>query len=285
MAKPFILHRGLRKSQEFPNSFEALRDQHGIELEIDVFLIGDQIAVLHNKDSFILDDGATERRVEYMSQKTVEGMTWNKLQTMHVTGTRSGKKGEPVPLLRDYIIESFEQNDILDIELKASTPRRAVKLAEAVIREIHQLRLLGFFSDRPQYPKKHIRLLTSSIEAVQAIQQTDYDLGEHILCSLMWLASPSAAKNDPLAKTVLKRPEWKEAEQRIKKNWTMVGIDIAKELECHAIALHKTVITKDIIDTAHLENIDVYAYVVNHHRQAKRFLSLGVDKIITEAQP
>lgn len=280
MPSDYIQHRGLRSKQEFPNSFEALKETHGITLEIDLFYIDGQLVVMHNDDVFMLNDGEIKTQLGHLSQEEVEVLTWEQIENLHVTGRITGEEGQNVPFLRDYIMETIHHKDSLEIEIKGSTIEKVKALAEATVREIHRMRVVGLFQNTPNVIAETLSLYSLSPEALETVQRVCAEVEEDIPYGLAWVSSAERAKEKTISKSVVKRIGWKKGGTT--EEWMLAGIALAAELGCTYIATHHEEITESIVEAAHANKLELHAWVVNTHGDAVDLLKMGVDKIITE---
>lgn len=280
MPNDYIQHRGLRSKQEFPNSFEALKETHGITLEIDLFYIDSQLVIMHNDDVFMLNDGEVKTQLGHLSQEEVEVLTWDQIENLYVTGRVTGKEGQHVPLLRDYIMETIHHKDSLEIEIKGSTIEKVETLAEATVREIHRMRVVGLFQNTPNVISQTVSLYSLSPEALETVQRVCAEVEENIPYGLAWVSSDTYAKEKTISKSVIKRVGWKKG--GTEEEWMLAGVALATELGCTYFSTHHEAITESIVEAAHANNMEIHAWVVNDHQEAVDLLKMGVDRIITE---
>lgn len=260
-----IRHRGLREDQEFPNSFEALQEQYKTAIETDIFLLKDgNLAVIHHKDY-----GLTQEEVENMNLADLE-----KLKT---SSRGMEKSGSAIPLFREYIFNSYDRGIELAIDVKGSSPEMAQKTALAIINEINLMRQAGVFKKIPNYPEESISMHSLSIEALEKIKQELEKIGEKFNLGLFWASTPERAKDIPMSETAIEKTNFLDKKYS---DWTGSGIMMAKKLDCKSVNLHATIITPEIIQRAHNEELKVYAWGVTDREKVEKLLAQGVDKII-----
>lgn len=283
MPNEYIQHRGLASDQEFPNSFEALQQLHAATIEVDLFLIDGQLVVMHNSDVFMLNNGEVKTRMGHLSQEEVEVLTWDQIEQMHVTGRITGVEGEKVPVLRDYIMNALHHSDKLEIELRGSSTTHVVALAEAVIREIHRMRVVGLFKEQPYAIEKQLALYSLSVEALETVREVSAELEEHIPYGLAWVSLPEHTHDKAITENLLQRVGWTQTmTENVIEEWNLRGVTVAKEIGCDFIAIHHEAISDGIIEATHANDLALHAWVVNDHEEAVALLKRGVDKIITE---
>ncbi|MFH1425919.1 MAG: glycerophosphodiester phosphodiesterase [Candidatus Kerfeldbacteria bacterium] len=266
----FIQHRGLRESQDRPNSFEAMREQYGVGIEFDLFILSDgTIAVLHDKD---FQDAQ-------LTQEQVEAMTLSELESMNVISRTDGERGGAIPLLREYIFNAYDRGIDLTMEIKASTPDKAEEAARAMVDEIAAMKDDGVFETMPDYPEQSLGVHSFSVEALQEAKAAMDEHGVPLKRGLFWPSAPERADEMEISKTAKTFVGYTDEHEN---EWAAFGLEAAKKLGCESLNLFRTTITPEIVEEAKKHNIDIYAWVVNNKEDAQRLLDMGVEKIITE---
>lgn len=265
-----IQHRGLREQQYAPNSFEALREQYGAAHELDVFMLRDgTLAVLHNADV----KGA------HLTQKQVEAMTLDELESLHVVDRSTSQEGGAIPLAREYLFNAYDRGIDMTIEVKASSPARAKLTVRALIDEIAAMDMEGVFGKSRDYLTNKVGIHSFSVEALQAAGDALSVHGLDIRRGLFWASAPERAEEMEISRTAREFVGYTSDQYG---QWAELGIEAASRLGCRSINLFRTTITPEIVQRAHDAGLEVYAWVVNDDLEAGRLLEMGVDKLITE---
>jgi glycerophosphoryl diester phosphodiesterase len=260
-----IQHRGLSsdEGQNKPNSFEGLSGS--APLEMDVFLLKDgTLAVIHNKDF-------------NLSQEEVENLTLPELEKLQVPSRTGGAEGE-VPLFKEALLNSLDRGNELFVEIKASSPAAAEKVADKLVAQIAELsREDKTFAAHPEYLSQ-VNLHSFSIEALEAAQEAMVREGVAVPRGLFWPSTPERANDMSISATSLERSGYQEGE-----DWTAAGLLMARQLGVEAIDLQSGTITPGVVSQAREYGLQIVAWVVNHNdEKIKELEALGVDKVLTE---
>lgn len=261
-----IQHRGLdsETNEGLPNSFESFRERFGQQIEADVFLLKDgNMVILHNKDF-----GLTQEQVENMTLKQVEELDIR---------NRKGGEGGRVPFFEEFLFNCLDRGNGLNVEIKASSPRRAEELAEKLVERILEMyKKDKMFSQHPEYFNQ-LELHSFSIEALEKAKDTMQHKGIEMPLGLFWASTPARALEMEISATAIQRSGYSEGD-----NWTEKGIEVAEKLGLESINLNDQMINKEIVEKAHKKGLKVYVWIVNDENRIKELEELGVDKIFTE---
>ncbi len=99
-------------------------------------------------------------------------------------------------------------------------------------------------------------------------------LTDRVVVSSFWPATLAAvAEVDAAVPTALLLAGWADA------GW---GLGQARELGCRALHPHQSLVTADLVDTAHRVGLAVAAWTVNGEAAVAGMAGLGVDTVITD---
>lgn len=261
-----LQHRGLdsKINPDQPNSFESFRQRFEQNIEMDVFLLKDgQVAVLHNKDLGL-------------TQEQVEEMTLDELEKIKIPNKAGGQEGV-VPLFEESIFNNLDRGNGLVIELKASTPEKAVELTEKVMEKIsYLLKEDETFLQHPEYLKQ-LGLHSFSVEALEAVGRQMEEKNISISRGLLWTSNAKNALEMKISATAIERSGYKDGD-----DWIEKGIEMAERTKSESIDLHWSVINEEVVKKAHKKGIRVMAWVVNDSKKAEELKKMGVDILATE---
>lgn len=261
-----IKHRGLdsKINRGLPNSAESFRQRFGEKIELDVFLLADgEIAVLHNADL-------------KLSQEQVEALNLAELEKI-VIPDREGEQEGLVLLFKEFAFNCLDRGNPLLIELKASTPEKARKLARKLIALILEMSKEDrTFIAHPEYLEQ-LELHSFSIEALLEAQKAMEENNLNLSRGLFWTSTAGKAKEMEISNTAIEFSNYHFGE-----DWTEKGIETAEKIGAKVVDLHWSVLDAAKINLAHRKGLKVFAWLVNDIEKVKALEELGVDGVISE---
>ncbi len=265
-----IQHMGLKNREGIPNSFESILKNYRGAQEMDTLLLRDgEIAVVNDKKM-----NMTPEQVESMTLVELE----NHLNQIGALG--EGEKG--IPSFKEFLGLASDADTKLRVELRASSPEQAVKLARAVITDVTDMDAQAGFKKNSDYPKTRLRFVTFSIPALQEVQAVAKE--KHLLAStgLFWPSSETWSHSVTLYDQALvdQVPDLADRE------WNERGILVAKHFGFSEIELQPDVITPKHVQLAHELGLEIGASLTRFPDQeealAKKLMDMGVDHMLTE---
>lgn len=238
-------------------------------VELDIFLVKNGIAVLHQKD-------------HDMEPEEIERLTIGQLRT---------KTRTMIPELGAYITQAYQKKINLFIEIKASNPERAGACGIRVIERLVQLKDSRVFQQRPEYLQQSIVFHSFSIDALVDVQHAMSYYGLTIPIGLGWSSSAQYADSSPLSATQIDAVQ-KELQLKNRSEvyalpnsvYQHYGILVSQTARFEIIAFNKEMLSQELVADAHQHSLRVYSYVATNQEEIDYLRGLGVARIIFEAR-
>lgn len=234
-------------------------------VELDVTEIGGQYAVVHNKDYGI-------------DLAKMEALSWDDVLAAD----------ESIPLFSDYLAVATRAGTGLFVEAKGSTDDVATRVTEAIVKAVVEAVKTGTVRHGTHGTTPTIILHGFSIAALahaHAYMQKE-DLSLPI--GLGWTSSVAHAhENDAGMKAIaevmrLRKCTAADVEKLSEVEWALAGIEVCVAQGFSMLCMHKSVVTRTLVDAAHNAGLLLDAFVVTNATEIATLRAAGVDTVTCE---
>ena len=234
-------------------------------VELDVTEIGGQFAVAHNKDY-------------HMDLAALEAISLKEAQAMD----------NRIPLFVNYLTRAVEAGTGLFIEAKGSTDAVASRVAEAIVMAVAAAKERGSIQEDENGLVPTIILHSFSIPALKHAKHIMKSLNTRFPVGLGWTSSIAHAKetaSTTLVITEVARMRGCAAvqiERMTPEEWAMAAINICSANNFDIVCVHKSVVTRELVNAAHDAHLRVDSFVITDKNEIGQLLQMGVDSLTCE---
>ncbi len=285
-----IYHR--TKSPEIgPNSFEGLSTRTGASMECDIFLADNDavFAVVHNKD-LVDSEGSI------LTQEHVESLGLTALTEMQ--GDNDSYENRATPELEEALWLALDRGNQMYLELKASSPEQAEKLADRLADKLQEFIALakqdgvsrGYTEAEMQDLLNGSIVVSSfSVDALKHFnarkEQAQGALGA-VDTSLFWTSEPNRDDEMEISKTMygyLGINDEDRGNLAPGDEWLLMGAELANKIGCDSIAIyHSSITSPEVVDAVHEKGVKLIAFAADNEEVYKTMQEYGVDAAMTE---